>query len=172
MSKKMIAEEFSFDSEFKVGMFIEAKYLNPNISGKIGFNLIQDTENIPLLFNPRFDSKNVVLNSKEEGSWGNEEKPKGYDFTSDRNMIVTIYATNENFNILINDNYFYEYKYRKLNANNVKKSCLHGKVIVKPKLSSCCIYELDTLQCQIISDIRVNAAASAVACMNLQMKLD
>ena len=121
MSEKKIIEGFSFDSEFKVGMFIEAKYLNPNISGKIGFDLIEDSKNIPLHFNPRFESKTVILNSKEHDKWGNEEKPSGYDFTNEKNMKVTIYANKESFNILINDLYFYEYKYRKLNANRVKK---------------------------------------------------
>lgn len=45
--------------------------------GRILFNLMQDPENIPLHFNPRFDWKTLVLNLLEGGSWGKEEKPNG-----------------------------------------------------------------------------------------------
>ena len=121
MSKTTTLGELDIDSGFKVGMFIEAEYLNPTVSGRIWFNLTQDSKNIPLHFNPRFDWKTLILNTMEEGSWGKEEKPSGYDFTPEIKTKVTIYANKDNFNILINDKYFYEYKYRTLNATTVKK---------------------------------------------------
>ena len=104
----------------KVGTLVEADYYNPTGSGRIIFNLSQDSNNIVLHFNPRFDEKVLVLDTKTGGNYGKEEKPDGYDFTHGIRMRVKIYADTENFKIFINDKFFYQYKYRGMTSAQVK----------------------------------------------------
>ena len=58
-------------------------------------NLLQDDNNIPLSFSPFFDASPpavtvVVLNSREGGNWGKEERPDGYDFSSGKESIIYV----------------------------------------------------------------------------------
>ena len=105
----------------QVGTLIEADYYNPTGSGRIMFNFRQDSDDIVLHFNPRFDSNVLVLNTKTGGNWGKEERPNGYDFSYGIRVKVKIYADNDNFKIFINDKFFYQYKYRGMTSTQVKK---------------------------------------------------
>ena len=107
----------------QVGIFVEADYYNPTGLGRVYFNLLQDSKNVALHFNPRFDMMpNVlVLNTMQGGSWGPEERPGGYDFSHGIRVKVRIYADQRNFKIFINDKFFYQYKYRGITCSQVKK---------------------------------------------------
>ena len=105
----------------QVGTLIEADYYNPTGSGRIYFNLRQDSNDIAFYFNPRFDTNALVLNTITGGSWGKEERPGGYDFSHGIRVKVKIYAGNDSFKIFINDKFFYQYKYRGMTGAQVKK---------------------------------------------------
>jgi hypothetical protein len=65
----------------------------------------------PLHFNPRFDQGAVVLNSKEGGSWGSEERHdlninKGENFQ----LIITVHEDRYSFSI--NGHYYWDYVHR------------------------------------------------------------
>ena len=54
---------------FDVGMSIEAEYENSrDNTGRLHLNLRKDEDNYVLHFNPRFQEKILVLNSKEGGT--------------------------------------------------------------------------------------------------------
>ena len=118
---KTVLGEITIDSGFKVGMFVEVEYFHPSSSGRILLNLMRDPENIPFHFSPHFDSKALILNTFEEGYWKNEERPTGYDFAYEIKTKVAIYASNDHFSIIINDKFFYKFKYRKLHGTTIRK---------------------------------------------------
>lgn len=114
--------EISIDLGFKVGMYIEAHYENPTGSGRILFNLMQDSNNIALHFNPRFDTNVLVLNSMKDGNWQTEERPPGYNLDHGAKMTVKIQGDDHCFTIYINGKTFYQFKYREgLSCTTVKK---------------------------------------------------
>ena len=103
----------SLDQGFSVGMYVEAVYVNPTGSGRIVFNLMKDDNNIPLQFNPRFDTNVLALNTKVNGTWMTpEDRPDGYDFTYGTNMAVKIQGDPTCFTIYINGQQMHQFNYR------------------------------------------------------------
>ena len=96
---------------FSIGQAIQAGYINSS-DGRIGLNLMDAGDNVVLHFNPRFDQKVLVLNSKINGSWGPEEKPKGYDFDPQKSYTVDFLATEAFISISLDGKHFYDYKNR------------------------------------------------------------
>ena len=114
--------EISLGKGFEFGMYVEAVYNNPTGSGRIEFNLMQDDDNILLHFNPRFDAQRLILNSKRNGKWEEEEMPKGYDFSLGAKTIVKIQAYNKAFTIYIDGKQFYLFNYRPgMSFTDIKK---------------------------------------------------
>ena len=99
--------------DFEVGMSIEAEYENPrDNSGSIHLNLKKDSDNYILHFNPRWGPNKLVLNSKEDGKFGQEETSDGYDYTPGAKVHVKFYAEPEFLKIYINGKFAHQFNYR------------------------------------------------------------
>ena len=87
----------------KVGNYIEVGYENPRSSpGSIHVNLLKDDHNYALHFNPRWGSNaTLVLNSKEDGKFGEEKKIDGYKFSYGATIFVRFLAETDHFNISV-----------------------------------------------------------------------
>ena len=98
--------------KFKVGQAIKAQYTNPS-DGWIRVDLYDESNNILLHFNPRWDTKLVVLNSMIDGRWGGEERlSSGYDFTAEKGCTVELLATESAISIFLDGRHFHDYKHR------------------------------------------------------------
>ena len=109
--------------EFKVGMSVEMKLLTPDM-GWLVLDLKDSDENIILHVNPRWDEKELVLNTCSCNKWGPEERPTGFDFSSGVILKVRIEAFKEHFKILCNGKVIHLYKHR-LPLENIRKACFH-----------------------------------------------
>ena len=82
----------------KVGNSIEVGYENPRSSpGAIHINLLKDDNNYVLHFNPRWGPTSLVLNTKENGKFGDEKKVDGYNFKYGATMFVKFTAESDHF---------------------------------------------------------------------------
>uniref|UniRef100_A0A452ELS0 Galectin n=1 Tax=Capra hircus TaxID=9925 RepID=A0A452ELS0_CAPHI len=64
-------------------------------------------------FNPRFDGwDKVVLNSKQKGSWGNEERKMSMPFRKGAAFELVFMVMTEHFKVVVNGTPFYEFKHR------------------------------------------------------------
>ena len=99
-------------TKFEVGMAVEVRYITPD-NGRPTLNLKDDDSgNIALHVNPRWEQKVLVLNTRKQNSWGPEEKPPGFDFSSGVPITVRVEAKSDHFAILVNGQFIYNYKYR------------------------------------------------------------
>lgn len=97
-------------TKFEVGMAIEVEYITPD-NGRPTMNLKDDSGNIVLHVNPRWDEKVFVLNTHKKG-WGPEERPRGFDFSSGVPITIRVEAKSDYYIILVNGNIIHYYKYR------------------------------------------------------------
>jgi len=96
---------------FKVGQNIQAEYINPE-NGRVAINLFDNQDNIALHFNPRWDERALVLNTRTNGSWGLEERPPGYNFIGKDKITVRFLATTAAICIFVDEKMIYEYRNR------------------------------------------------------------
>lgn len=110
--------------EFDVGFAVEGTFIAPD-AGRVSLNLMEDEtgETIVLHVDVRYNwysSRQVlVLNTHMDGSWGPEQRPPGFDFTSGIPMKVRVEAGPEHFRIFCNCEEVAYYKYR-LTPDKVK----------------------------------------------------
>lgn len=77
--------------QLKVGMKVEVEYINPANGWFVIW--LEDTQgNVILSYCARFDEKRLVLNTLNDGKWGNEECPSGYNFTPGALQNVQLYS--------------------------------------------------------------------------------
>ena len=107
--------------KFNIGQAIQAGYTNSS-DGRIGLNLMDANGNTVLHFNPRFEDKVLVLNSKTDGNWGTAEKPTGYNFDPQKSYSVEFLATETCISISLDGKHFYDYNHRLLIKSVVKVS--------------------------------------------------
>ena len=108
-----------------MGESLKCVYKAPG-KGRCTINLKTASGDVALHHDVRYDwsdSKNVlVLNTWHGGSWGIEERPKGFDFTDGISVEVVIIARENGFDTYCNDKFITTYKYRHgLTAASVKK---------------------------------------------------
>ena len=111
--------------DFKVGMAIETVFITPS-SGRVALNLQDAQDNIYLHVNPRWDTHALVLNSRLNGTWGTEERPGGFDFSSGVPTTIRVEAFADHFKILNNGKVLQEYKYRSFDITKIVKATLTG----------------------------------------------
>lgn len=105
--------------DFRPGMGIEVTYITPDY-GRPSLDLKDDYGNIVLHVNPRWDQGALVLNTLS-GSWGPEERPNGFDFSSGVPISVRIEASTECFTVFVNGRIIHLYKHR-MPVSSVKKA--------------------------------------------------
>uniref|UniRef100_A0A2K5VN53 Galectin n=1 Tax=Macaca fascicularis TaxID=9541 RepID=A0A2K5VN53_MACFA len=90
------------------GTVLRIRGLVPPNAGRFHVNLLcgeeQDSD-AALHFNPRLDTSEVVFNSKEQGSWGREER-WGQPFE------VLIIASDDGFKAVVGDAQYHHFRHR------------------------------------------------------------
>jgi len=106
--------------DFDVGMSIEAEYENPrDNTGSLHLNLRKDEDNYVLHFNPRWGQNKLVINSKEDGTFGNQESAGGYDFAPGAKVTVKFFAESEFLKIHVNGKQIHQFNYRGLKCDSI-----------------------------------------------------
>ena len=101
-------------TEFSVGTVVYLEYTAPTSPGRVALNFTAPNGDIILHVNPRYDQKNIVLNSQLDGRWGPEERPTGFPITPGVKTCITVTATDTAFVICANGSQIGSgYKYRK-----------------------------------------------------------
>ncbi|XP_012371374.1 galectin-7 [Octodon degus] len=80
-----------------------------------------------LHFNPRMDEAVVVLNSKDGGKWGREERGTGLPFQRGQPFDLLLIATDEGFKAVVGDGVYHHFKHR-LPMGNVRLMEVGGDV--------------------------------------------
>ena len=111
--------------QFKIGMKVQVDYVNPT-GGWTVIWLEDFKENVVLSFSARVGQKELILNSKEDGKWGDEEKPDGYNFTPGVRQSISLEAEHGHFTIRVNDHDLHHFKYR-LPPTSIHKVVVHFK---------------------------------------------
>ena len=123
-SLSIMATRFIELDYFNVGESLKCVYKAPG-KGRCSINLKTASGDVAFHHGVRYDgnSRNVlVLNTWCGGSWGIEERPKGFDFTDGISVEVVIIACENGFDTYCNDKFMTTYKYRHgLTAASVKK---------------------------------------------------
>uniref|UniRef100_A0A4X2KPY8 Galectin n=1 Tax=Vombatus ursinus TaxID=29139 RepID=A0A4X2KPY8_VOMUR len=72
-----------------------------------------DGNNIAFHFNPRFESGGVVVcNTKQNGSWGQEERRMKMPFQKGAPFEIRFQVQSTDFKVIVNGNYFIQYQHR------------------------------------------------------------
>ena len=98
-------------TKFEVGMAIEVRFMTPD-NGRPTLDMKDNSGNIVLSVSPRWDQRVFVLNTYKQNSWGPEERPSGFDFSSGVPVTIRVEAKSDHFVILVNGNIIHDYKYR------------------------------------------------------------
>ena len=98
-------------TKFDVGMAIEATYITPD-NGRPTMDIKNGNSGIVLHVNPRWDKRAFVLNTYKDGSWGPEERPPGFDYSTGVPITIRVEAKSDHFVIYVNGNIIHDYKYR------------------------------------------------------------
>nr|XP_045235249.1 galectin-7-like isoform X1 [Macaca fascicularis] len=97
------------------GTVLRIRGLVPPNAGRFHVNLLcgeeQDSD-AALHFNPRLDTSEVVFNSKEQGSWGREERGPGVPFQRGQPFEVLIIASDDGFKAVVGDAQYHHFRHR------------------------------------------------------------
>lgn len=105
--------------DFRPGMAIEAKFLTPS-EGTVVLDLFTGDDARALHLSCRWGERALVLNSHMGGSWGREERPGGFEFSSGVVATLRVEAEHGHFNVLQNGKLLHKFNHR-LPVHKVKK---------------------------------------------------
>ncbi|XP_058901668.1 galectin-7-like [Kogia breviceps] len=115
--------ETSVPEGFEIGTVLKIRGVVPSQANRFYINLLscdKPDSDIVLHFNPRLDQSIVVMNTKECGTWGSEERVFPNVFQRGHSFELLLIAMNERFKIVVGDSESYEFIYRL----PPKRSCL------------------------------------------------
>lgn len=98
-------------SKFELGMAVEVMFLTPD-KGQPALDLMDERNNVLLHVNPSWDQNTFILNTCNNGQWGEKECPRGFDFSSGVPVTIIAEARNDCFAILVNGRLVHYYKHR------------------------------------------------------------
>lgn len=83
---------------------------------RFGINLLAcgqgDDRHNPFHFNVRFDGHVIVMNSREQGKWGKEERPGGFPFARGEGFVATIRVRDDGYETIISGQRLPLYRHR------------------------------------------------------------
>jgi len=103
-----------------------------NNASRFEFNLLAGTEegaDVVFHFNPRFDQRESVRNSCQDGAWGPEEKQGGFPLRSGEEFEIQIICFEEHYQVNCNGHAWYTYRHR-LPYQNVQALQVKGDVTI------------------------------------------
>ena len=119
--------------EFKLGMGMEAEFTIPD-SGKSSILLVKDVNNYMIHVSPKWDRKVLVISTKTDGEYGNEQTIDDFDHESGGTMTVRIEAQQSYYAVFVNNNLIS--KYPGLQMSDIKKARFFGEEGSLTKLSA------------------------------------
>uniref|UniRef100_A0A2R9BVT2 Galectin n=1 Tax=Pan paniscus TaxID=9597 RepID=A0A2R9BVT2_PANPA len=101
-----VPHKSSLPEGIRPGTVMRIRGLVPPNASRFHVNLLCGEEqgsDAALHFNPRLDTSEVVFNSKEQGSWGREERGPGVPFQRGQPFEVLIIASDDGFKVRLCD---------------------------------------------------------------------
>nr|XP_019606943.1 PREDICTED: galectin-7 [Rhinolophus sinicus] len=96
-----VPHKTSLPEGIRVGTVMRIRGVVPDKAGRFYVNLLCNEEggDAALHFNPRLDESVVVFNTKEQGSWGKEERGRDFPFQRGQPFDVLLISTKEGFKV-------------------------------------------------------------------------
>ena len=110
--------------DFQVGMAIEAHYISPD-TGRPTLDLLDKAGNIIFHITPRMEEHVLILNTKIGDSWGKEERPRGFDFSTGVPITIRVEAHASHYKVLCNGELLHSFHHR-MPLTNIKKVMWKG----------------------------------------------
>ncbi|XP_034800607.1 galectin-7 [Pan paniscus] len=110
-----VPHKSSLPEGIRPGTVMRIRGLVPSNASRFHVNLLCGEEqgsDAALHFNPRLDTSEVVFNSKEQGSWGREERGPGVPFQRGQPFEVLIIASDDGFKAVVGDAQYHHFRHR------------------------------------------------------------
>nr|XP_055106797.1 galectin-7-like [Symphalangus syndactylus] len=110
-----VPHKSSLPEGIRPGTVLRIRGLVPPNASRFHVNLLCGEEqgsDAALHFNPWLDTSEVVFNSKEQGSWGREERGPGVPFQRGQPFEVLIIASDDGFKAVIGDAQYHHFRHR------------------------------------------------------------
>ncbi|XP_026303486.1 galectin-7-like [Piliocolobus tephrosceles] len=110
-----IPHKSSLPEGIRPGTVLRIRGLVPPNASRFHVNLLcgeEEGSDAALHFNPRLDTSEVVFNSKEQGSWGREERGPGVPFQRGQPFEVLIIASDDGFKAVVGDAQYHHFRHR------------------------------------------------------------
>ncbi|XP_008572162.1 PREDICTED: galectin-7 [Galeopterus variegatus] len=110
-----IPHKTSLPEGIRSGTVLRIRGVIPDKAGRFHVNFLCSEEegaDAALHFNPRLDTSEVVFNSKQQGSWGREERGQGIPFQRGQPFEVLVIVTDEGFKTVVGDSHYHHFRYR------------------------------------------------------------
>lgn len=109
-----VPHKTSLPEGIRVGTVMRIRGVVPDKAGRFYVNLLCNEEggDAALHFNPRLDESVVVFNTKEQGSWGKEERGHDFPFQRGQPFDVLLISTKEGFKAVVGDSELHNFHYR------------------------------------------------------------
>lgn len=104
--------ESGINSGFGPGKRLFVSGVPEKKGNRFNINLLNGNGDVALHFNPRFDEKCVVRNTKKDGEWGKEEREGKFELKKDHAVDVMIVNEQYSYQIYINNEQFCAYAHR------------------------------------------------------------
>ncbi|XP_011807786.1 PREDICTED: galectin-7 [Colobus angolensis palliatus] len=110
-----VPHKSSLPEGIRPGTVLRIRGLVPPNASRFHLNLLcgeEEGSDAALHFNPRLDTSEVVFNSKEQGSWGREERGPGVPFQRGQPFEVLIIASDDGFKAVVGDAQYHHFRHR------------------------------------------------------------
>ncbi|XP_063108785.1 galectin-7 [Cavia porcellus] len=125
-----VPHKTSLPGGVRAGTVVKIRGLVPENAGRFHVNLLLSDgpeADAALHFNPRLDEGVVVLNSKDKGKWGREERGVGLPFQRGQPFDLLLIATEEGFKAVVGDGVCHHFQHR-LPMGNIQMLEVAGDV--------------------------------------------
>ncbi|XP_048185515.1 galectin-7 [Perognathus longimembris pacificus] len=110
-----VPHKTSLPEGLRAGSLLRIRGIVPDKAGRFHVNLLCSEDqgaDAALHFNPRLDTSEVVFNSKEQGSWGSEERGAGVPFQRGQPFEVLLIAAEDGFKAVVGDAPYHHFRHR------------------------------------------------------------
>ncbi|XP_038199419.1 galectin-2 [Arvicola amphibius] len=129
-----MSEKFEITNlNMKSGMTLKIKGKIHKDVNSFTINLGQEQDKLNLHFNPRFNESTIVFNSRDGGSWGQEQRESNKCFSPGEEVKITVAFHNSEFKVTLPDGHTVTFPNR-LGQNHLRYLSMAGLQISSFKL--------------------------------------
>ena len=107
-------------NNFKYGCGVEAEF-NALGSGRSNLLLMKDDSNYMIQASSKWDKKTLVICTKIDGEWGNQQTIENFDYPSGTKIVIRIEATQSSYGVFVDNNLVCKFPHR-LPIEEIKKA--------------------------------------------------